>query len=395
MRAALGLLAVALVAGGLLYSHFFGSIPSASDCGHLLDRATLTASLEAGTHFLMARQKPAGNFGYEVDWRTGAETAGDNGVRQAGAVWGLALARAARPQPGIDGSLDRAFAFFEANTRRRPDGAAYVLYPGEGQGSTGAVALLALGYIDTLTGPPLPPERARVYRERLDGLVRFLLAARTPEGLFFGNYSSDGKPLGAPSPYSDGEALLALAKMARYLGREDLRPDLARSAEAGHRIHIVQARARDRDSDETKGYYQWSTMAFHELATSGWPEFAPYGGYAIELADWMLDTHRVLMRTRNTGYAFEGILHAMDLARARGDQAHAARFACDAERGLTRLTGWQVGGPRPNGYVSRHGPPPAGLVGGVQNASDEPALRIDVTQHQMHAVALALHWLVP
>ena len=392
------LLALAVVALGVgvgVWHRYEGDLPGASRCGQLLDQATLTASLDAGSHFLVARQKPAGNFGYEVDWRTGNESREDYGVRQAGAVWGLALMRQNRPSPAVDEALDRAFSFFEANTRRRPDGAAYVMYPGEGEGALGTVALLALGYIDTLRVPGLPAEKAALYRKRLDGLVRFILSARTPENLFFGSYDRAGKPLGKPSPYSDGEALLALAKTARYLGREDLRPELLKSAEAGHRVHIVEARQRDRDSDETKGFYQWSSMAFYELTTSGWPEFAPFGGYVIELADWMLDTHRVLWRTRNTGYAFEGILHAMALARRAGDQAHAARFACDAERGLTRLVGWQVGGPRPNSYIAGHGPGPATLVGGVQNEAGEPALRIDVTQHQMHATALALRWLVP
>ena len=56
--------------------------------------------------------------------------------------------------------------------------------------------------------------------------------------------------------------------------------------------------------------------------------------------------------------------------------------------GLPKLTSWQVGGPNANDCI---GSPPADTlaIGGVQNQRSEPALRIDVTQHKMHAVVLA------
>jgi hypothetical protein len=30
----------------------------------------------------------------------------------------------------------------------------------------------------------------------------------------------------------------------------------------------------------------------------------------LRLADWMIDVHRTLIRNKNTGYAYEGIIHA-------------------------------------------------------------------------------------
>jgi UDP-N-acetylmuramoyl-tripeptide--D-alanyl-D-alanine ligase len=100
----------------------------------------------------------------------------------------------------------------------------------------------------------------------------------------------------------------------------------------------------------------------------------------------MIDDHHVLTRTRNTGYAFEGIIHAYALAKQRGDARH-TKYACVIDVGLERLMSWQVGGPLANRYASASGD--AKAIGGVQNEAFESALRIDVAQHQMHATQLA------
>ena len=46
------------------------------------------------------------------------------------------------------------------------------------------------------------------------------------------------------------------------MGREDLQPIIIASADAGYRHNIQEALQEDPDSSITKGYYQWSSMAF-------------------------------------------------------------------------------------------------------------------------------------
>ena len=69
-----------------------------------------------------------------------------------------------------------------------------------------------------------------------------------------------------------------------------------------------------------------------------------------------------------------------------GDTAR--KLQCAMEQGLNKLISWQVG----MGVEKRNGDGEwdgrMGL-GGVQNHKDEPGLRIDVCQHQMHATILA------
>lgn len=367
-------------------------------CAQKLDRGALEQSLKVGTRYMVNQQYPEGNFVYEYDWVTRKLTDGDNQVRQAGALWGLALIYQNSPDPKVAEAVERAMAFFARSSKTLPSGAIYPVYPGSGRGELGTVALVTLAYIDFLRAAPghIPEERVAQHRKQLDGLLAFLLTLQDETGLFHSYFKvEDGAAYGDPNPYGDGESMLALAKMARYLGREDLRPALAKAVAEGYRRHIVEARKKDKDSDETKGFYQWSSMAFYEATTTGWPEFAAYGDYVIELAEWMIDTHRVLSRQRNTAYAMEGILHALALAERKGDAARAARFRCVAGQGLEKLTSWQVGGPMPNGFIQQRGPAEEKVVGGIQNHRGEPALRIDVTQHQMHAVILALRWAFP
>lgn len=370
----------------------FLKTPGSRGCEQQLTRAMFDRSLELGRAFLLAHQKPAGNFDYEYDWKTLTQSQDDNEVRQAGALWGVALIAQDRLDPSLSAALERGFGFFESHARPGRNDTRCVAYPGSRQGSTGTVALLALAYVDylrTVDRDANDPRYAQ-HRERLNGYLSQLAASTNGDALFHGDFDvKDCKPFGEPSPYSDGEALLALVKAAKYRGRRDLEPLIRRAADATRLHHVERALAEDADSDTTKGFYQWGSMAYYELATSGWRDTDRHGRTVLELADWMIDVHRTLKRLKNTGYAYEGIIHAYEMARIRNDEERRLKFGCAIDMGLERLLTWQVGSPYANRFASAADPQNRLALGGVQNAAAESALRIDVTQHQMHAVVLA------
>jgi UDP-N-acetylmuramoyl-tripeptide--D-alanyl-D-alanine ligase len=356
-------------------------------CSRALDRSVLDRSLGLGTGYMLRAQRAEGNFTYAYDWHSGREVGDDSQVRQAGASWGLGLIFASERQPQVGTALTRSLGFFRRHSRGGGN-ARWIAYPGATQGSLGTVALVALAHVERLRALGASTPAAR---ELLDGYLGTVLAARRPDGLFHGSYRlDDGIPFGAPSPYFDGEALLALVKAARYGGRRDLLQAAILAADRGHQLNVVDARATDPDSPRTKGYYQWASLAYYELAT--WSgvglDSDRYSGWLFDLADWMVDVHRTLERARNTGYAHEGLIPAFALARARGDRARADRLGCVIQRGLERLTSWQVGSPLENSFIRARPADPRAL-GGAQNHASEPLLRIDVAQHQMHAVLLA------
>ena len=347
----------------------------------------LDRSLELGRGFLLNSQRRAGNFVYTYDFVQRREVATDNQVRQAGALWGLALIHHDRPTKQTAAALARGLAFHRAHSKRTSRGLVPV-YPGTYIGRTGAVALLVLATVEAVRSRMPPAGRDRLTAD-LAGYMKFLLSLRKPDGRFYSTYTHSGRPRGEPSPYFDGEALLAMVKAAKYAAHGRLRPLIVRSAEAMHEAYVTRALRRDPDSPATKGYYSWGSMAYHELVTAGWPRARPFARRAIRMAHWMIDVHRTLRRRKNTGYAHEGLISAYAIARRIGDRKAAGKISGVVHKGLAKLTGWQVGGPMPNDYLRRHATGDPRAVGGVMNGPADPELRIDVTQHQMHAVILA------
>ncbi len=354
----------------------------------LLDR-----SLALGRQHLLRNQLPNGTFNYEYDFVRNTYSSEESQVRQAGALWGVALLHHDAPTAETVGAVIKGLAFFDAASKAPQPHLKYVAYPGEKRGRTGTVALVALALIELLRSKADLPNRKK-YERDLEQYLNFLLSLRMRDGRFYGGYLlSNGKGVSRPSPYSDGEALLAFIKAAKYAGHAEHKQIILHSAASMHRRYVTRALARDPDSDITKGFYQWSSMAFYEIYTTGWEGAADYAGRVIELAHWMIDVHEVLVRRKNTGYAYEGITTAYELAKLTGDHAAMEKFRAVIEQGLFELTTWQVGSPVENAYLRRHNNRSPLAIGGVMNGASYPRLRIDVTQHQMHALVLARRYL--
>ena len=104
----------------------------------------------------------------------------------------------------------------------------------------------------------------------------------------------------------------------------------------------------------------------------------------------------------NHAYAVEGLIAAWRIANMRGDIKAQNDLMYSIDKSLYKLSKWQIGGPlaNKNKFLREKGTKDAMAQGGVMNArkpSGAPVkrdvahqLRIDVTQHQMHAVTMAL-----
>ena len=381
------------VIGTILSLPAFAEDHGTSPLRRRLTRDILDTSLELGKRFLLNNQRPEGNFIYAYDFVTREFSRDDSQVRQAGALWGLTLIHQDSPSEETAQAIVRGLRFFDTNSRQTPEGRKYIVYPGDRQGQTGTVALVTLALVDFLRAEAQVSDRTK-YEADLGRYIAFLRSLRMSNGQFYGQYRHEnGVPMGSPSPYYDGEALLALTKAAKYAGRAELKPVVLESAETMYVKNVADARRTDRDSPTTKGFYQWGSMAFYELYTAGWPGVEPYAQRTIDLAYWMIDVHRTLDRTRNTAYAHEGMLSAWELARLTGNQQAMDKIGGVIDAGLYKLTSWQVGGPLQNAFLKQYRTDDPRAVGGVLNCKDEPNLRIDVTQHQMHAVILARRYI--
>lgn len=359
-----------------------------------LTRESLDEALALGRRFLLASQLPSGLFRYRVDFISGETLPEQGAVRQAGALWGVALLHLDQPSDETRAAVLRGLDYFLAHSHCSDSGARWLQFPGQDEGETGAVALVALTLIDFLRAAP--GDQHAVYRQHLAEYLRFLLSLERSGGQFFRRYLvRSGEGWGRPSPYYDGEVLLAFVKAARYLSHDELRPVALRAGDAMFESWARKALQEGNDDPLTKGFFQWGCMAYAEMQGAAWPGSESAAQRAIGLAHWMIDVHRPLERRGNTGYAMEGVISAYAVAAAIGDRAAQAKFQELAENVLARLVTWQIGHSRANAFLQAHGAPDPQFVGGVLGAADDPRLRIDTTQHQMHAVILARRYLYP
>ncbi len=358
-----------------------------------LNSDILNESLESGKAFMLNNQKEEGNFNYAYDFVNKTFDDNDSQVRQAGALWGVSLLHKHHPTPQTRDALEKGFSFFEKYsvfdtiTKNRR----YITYPDQYIGKTGTVALVCLAYIEFLQTIQHDPGLYQ-HDSLFNQYFRFLLSLRNNNGLFSKTYNIQNgeRTITGSSPYFDGESLLVMAKAARYLGAKQLKQQIIASADSMYREYVEQARQEEKDSPVTKGFYQWGSMAFSEIYHMGWG--SRYAERIIELAYWMIDTHHTLWRRKNTAYAQEGIITAYEIARLENNEKAACKFKMVIDRGLKKLTRWQVVGPIPNAFLKRNNTNDPLAKGGIMNCRNCPYLRIDVTQHQIHAVILGLKY---
>ena len=370
-----------------------------------MNRALLHRSFALGTRFLIANQLAEGNFNYQYDWLTGAYEEGDNQIRQAGVLWGLGLAQRDYPQDETREALDKGLRFWFERTESGPEGSLLLRYGSDSSTSTGTVALVSLAIIEYLRSDEVSDGLRGELEEKLSGYLKFLQWMQLETGHFSDKYYlKTGAKREHSSPYYDGETLLCLCKAVRYLGRDELMATVELAAGSMARTYTFDAWRDDPDSSRTKGFYQWGSMAYAEYHGAGWKDAEVYADVTLALGWWMIHIHHTLKRRRNHAYAIEGLVSAYQIARRRGDGAAIRDLGYVIDRSLYKLTGWQIGGPlqETNDFLMSTPTSDAMALGGVMNSrkaypgvkrtsgDTQHELRMDVTQHQMHAVMLAL-----
>ena len=377
-----------------------------------MTREILLKSFDLGCAFLVKNQKPAGNFGYMYDWLEKKWVEDDNQVRQAGALWGVALCNHYKPDPKYRAATKKGLKFWFDQTIEGPQGTLTVKYQDENRTESGTVALIALALIDYLrTDQQMTETERKEMSEKLAGYLHFLQWMQLDNGLISQSYYPENKKRrNNSSPYFDGESMLAMCKAARILGYKELVPTIERLARAAADKYLLETwkSPKDLDATVTKGFYQWGSMSYAEYYLAQWKDYEVFGDVTLRLAWWMMHVHETLKKGRNHAYALEGLVSAYRIARERKDVDAMADILYITDRSFYKLTTWQIAGPlaSENSFLQDHPTTDPTALGGIMNAkkktSDRPRkprsdvqheLRIDVTQHQMHAVVMALEYI--
>ena len=288
----------------------------------------LNESFELGRQFMLNGQTRTGNFRPDYDFVNGEIDEKQRSTRQSSALWGLALMYQYEQDPKNRAALDKALRFFLDHTHAGPvEGSLLIAYPGKRNCGTATVAQVALGIIEYLhTEKTGKVQLEDTYREELiralDGYITHLKFMQQENKRFSSYYAlSPEREERVSKSYEDGEALLCLVKAAKYLHYADLIPTIEATTLVLAKHYTSDQWQNYPDSKDTKEFFRCGSMAFWEYQDAGWENATLVGDSLLALAWWMVHTHRVLERTRNTAYAYEGLIHAYRLAKIRNHQA--------------------------------------------------------------------------
>lgn len=362
-----------------------------------ITRAQLRQSLDAARQYYLAQQRPDGNFTYAMDIATGDVSNDDNQVRQAGAIWGLVCLHKAFPTDETRKAIVRALDFVSRNTRQLDSGETVFAYPGDDSVKTGTIALLCLAIMDFQDDPALTDDLRQHYKRLLFSYFIFLRTMEMDDGSWARTYSLSLNYREPDfSPYYDGESLLAYTVAAHRLKRPDLLRRLNAALPKLIRRYTIDAWKPEGDDDLTKGFYQWGSMAFAQYCDAGWPEHASLVTAAsAALAWWQIRENQLESRKGNTAYAVEGLAAAYHIAVLAKQSDLAQALDGLMRRLITRLTVCQFQGPlmQHNVRFRELKSPAKAAAGGITDHRNATIVRIDIVQHQVHAILLMLQYL--
>jgi hypothetical protein len=373
----------------------FAAPPSASSTFEALPPLTADAldqSLTLGRQYLLNIQRPDGSFIYELDANRGVDLNTRHAIREMSALWMLARFHRNHPTPETSVAILRALKLQNVYAKRSANGGRYLSEPGAQEWTTNVVALYALTLLDYLeTDQPLDPAVRAGFELNLADTVKFLMSLRQRSGRFYSLYRvADGTGTMPPEPYPDGEALYALIRYAKVRNDAAVRDAMLESAAVMYGEYVKSALRADPHSPDATAFYQWGTMAFYELYTSGWPDTRPYAARAIAMARWMTDVNKIVRQPGNMGPAYEGLAIAWELARLTGDVKNQTVIGAALNEGLAKLLTWQIGYPG----ATAGGAVPASFLrspkarGGILTFEKDSRIRTDMVMHQLNAELL-------
>ena len=366
-----------------------------------ITRTTLIQAIEMARAYFINHQKTSGNFIYSLDIANGDIIDKDNQVRQAGALWGLSSLNRDRFNEPTRRAVILGIDFFSSNVTTLRTGEKVFSYPNMDHVDTGAVALYCLSIMEFLRGQSkfLDEKTKKKYKDILDMHIEYLRSMELEDGSW-GRTTNIIVSLRdtTPSPYYDGEALLAYCKAARYFDRKDLLERINYALPRLARRYTYGAWKTEDGNDLTKGFCQWGSMACAEYVEAG---FEPHRQLAADLSyalsKWLLYINQIEYRSGNTAYAVEGLMGSFRVAKALDDKKEMEKFKGASLKIMSNLMTWQYKGPftKFNPMLSALKTPVKGADGGITYAKNSTMVRIDVVQHQLHAMLLMLEHLFP
>lgn len=335
-------------------------------------------SIEAGAEWLKNAQESSGHFRYEYAPYAGTYASDDNIVRQAGALYALGeiTRRDTRDSLALAHTIERAISYFESISKEDVVGGEAISCIANSDTSTkcalGATSLALIGILDYVQENP--KEKA-AYADHIRAYAEFIRAAQKENGGFRNTHHvGREKQSDAESPFSNGEALLALVRYYQYA------PDPEVKAAIDDAFVYLAEKPYD------TALYLW-IMAAQKDMYALWPSNT-YVTYTKSFTDWRVADAVHRAPGKNYCAYAEGLASALSvlkenvpqseyaLLRNELNRTHRANYTLQVtQEDVIRLL------PTTNGLSLETLESGQRAFGGFLTSDAEPKQRIDYTQH--------------
>ncbi len=336
----------------------------------------LRTSIVGGVEWLKHAQEPNGHFKYEYIPYENKYRADDNIVRQTGALYvlGEILRRNKTDVYKISGTFTQSFLYFSSLTKATEGGGRCIATSlTSTKCQLGATSLALIGLLDYLT---YAPSKTSQYAKDIDGYVTFILAMQKENGGFRNQYRVKGtRQSSAESPFSNGEALLALVRYYEFNKRADVKGAIDR------------AFAYLKEQPYDASLYLWIMAALKDLH-----QIDPnplYVEYVDSFTKWRIaGGASYLTGARNTCPYAEGIASALSVLKGTIPESRYQTYRAVLDKGnwinhrfqIITTDTTRVLTP-PSGITMESLEQPELALGGFLTSDSEPTQRIDFTQH--------------
>lgn len=343
----------------------------------------LRTIIASGTTWLTNAQQSSGRFRYEYHPYEDLYSSDDNIVRQGGALYALTevLKHDADDPHGLSGTAEDAIEHFDRISKESTyNGKTFRCVTKDGAstrcelGATALVLTGILGYVE------FAPEKTSRYQKQIDDYRAFILAMQKENG-GFQNLFLIGRPKqsDAESPFSNGEALLALTRLYNFEADAEVK-DVIESV-----LQYLTLQPYDAN------LYLWIMAAMKEIDDIDVRlQNTPY---VRDFTLWRIERGASTKTTDRNFCAYtEGVVSALSVLKGRIAEDVYARILREAEYGLRKNRPLQITNTDAtrafidsDGLTIKSFTRPLRAVGGFLTAESEPTQRIDFTQHCVNA----------
>lgn len=336
-----------------------------------------------GTQWFKNAQENSGHFKYEYAPFLDRYIDDDNMVRQAGGLYVLGELYRKDPKNKLELQeiVEKAISYFEENTVEGElnDKEFKCLLKYSTRCSLGGTSLALIGIIDLVhKTPSLESE----YQNLIEDYKNYILAMKLSGKGFRERYYLDRNQSTYESPFSNGEAFLALARYYKYNPDEEVKEVIDEAYDYFEEIYT---------EEWDNNFYLWGMAALKDLYESDPKE--EYFLFVKDFTDWRVESYTANRESsRNRCAYIEGVVSAYSVLEKNISGEEQQHYLEEINFWLAKSKQLQIKSSDflrlafNNNFLRKiRLENKEKAIGGFLTASTEPVQRIDFTQHCLNS----------